>query len=79
MVMTSLWVTFDTTSDRNVCVFNKYFKHFLDEDETVRLSRSHTKPTYVTDEAKSWPLTPIRCHGTPSGSVIARMEEISIE
>jgi len=53
---------------------DRSFMRFFSRNDTLRCSRSHWKPTYLTEKAKSWPFFSIGCHGTLRGSVMRKTD-----
>jgi len=59
---------------RKQLILDRILSSFFSGNKTWQDSKSHKKPTYLTEEAKSWPFVSIRCHGTPRGVVMSKME-----
>jgi len=69
----SLRVTLSLALYRKLIILVRYFLRFLSDKDMVWVSKSWTKPTYATEDLKSWPFVSTGCQGTPSGAVIDRI------
>ena len=67
-------VTGNLAEVRKQLILDRILSRFFSGNETQRDSKSYKKPTYLTEEAKSWPFVSIRCHGTPRGVVMSKTE-----
>jgi len=63
-------VTRQEARDRKALIFTNSFMCFFSGNETLQQSRSLRNPTYLTENAKSWPFFSMGCHRTPRGAVI---------